>query len=404
MKDDDMHVQPDAETISLYKEATPIVLQYLRDVRLDATNITGDLEEINQKISAHNASLGDEHKMLMINTRALYSYIQESRPDLKLLKNDLQDEQARARLKKIQAELLQFDKDHHYPTSWVLSIPGASSLEEMLGRAPVSTVMGLECAPGATFDGGKILRYNEFFVKRVKNERGEDTDEIESAVYNFLVENEGRFYIKSGKDIGKAAATAYVAKENENKFKMGTYYGEKKYGIKYTKSFFKDLQKLEKETGERYLYFLGAARKSFETKSRRTMPPEHCVVGIKHPGTNEEWYDVFTKSKLVQLYGDDIKKRISEYWKDVGERPSEKSPVAKDGKDTGNSSDAAANATTGQAMGALQESVEQLSRKVQSMEGTLDRVSRLEDIMTTLAANMNQLTVSVKALEDEKEL
>jgi hypothetical protein len=201
-----------------------------------------------------------------------------------------------------------FNKEHYYPSEWQIILPpkpvvpqpkpavpqqnpavpppqvgSGGLLAGMLGSNPVSTGIEVACPAGSTPGGGRIIRYNEFFVpSEEKRKKGKEPR------YNFLVWDDGRYYIKTGKEIGDAAKNNYI--NTSAKIKMGEYYGTKTFGIKYSKEYFNRLRSLERkeDTQSKYILFLGAVRRSSMTKTGRTMPPEYCVIGIHDPNKDVE--------------------------------------------------------------------------------------------------------------------
>ncbi|KAH8691915.1 hypothetical protein BGW36DRAFT_386552 [Talaromyces proteolyticus] len=189
---------------------------------------------------------------------------------------------------------------------------------------------------------------------------------------------------------------------------MGTYYGEEKYGIKYTKQYFNTLRKLEKKDGTPYLYFLGAARRSDSTKSKRIMPAEYCVIGIRDPDLKTGWYDVFKRSTFVNLYGNDAVRRIDNYWKDLGEKPSFRMPLEGEGKPA--AAPAAANPDirttrssnpSNEATQSLRNDLDKLRDEVSSIKAATDRVLSFEEKMAELMTKMGELTTSINEMKQK---
>jgi hypothetical protein len=174
--------------------------------------------------------------------------------------------------------------------------PGSlSGMDLVRGHAPqISTDINIKVQPGRTPYGGYILRYMAYFQNTGKPK------------YRFVVREDTdlgpNLVFKSGKEIGETAMAAYLA--NPNKMKLTEFYGEKKYGIKYTVEFFR-------------LYcvsYLSGLRTQAQTKTGRLMPVEYAVLGFNKDGT--EWWDIFTRSAFRAYKGTDADRRCDEWWEE----------------------------------------------------------------------------------------
>lgn len=381
---------PDATTKSLYESATPYIRALLDQPESRNEEAKTKLDEINENIKHHNATSMSESdaELLMIDDVEFNRWSLDTVEKRKDLQEEPSNVYLRRKLDKVNDELLRFIKERHYPDTWIFRLPSAGdNFDAMLASIQTSTEMEVAFDPGATPDGGKIHRYNQYFGTR----------------YNFLVQMEGRFYIKTGKDIGSAATNAYI--NNTNKMKMGTYYGEQQYGIKYTKTYFKKLQELDKSDGRtRHLYFLGSARRAPMTKSGRTMPLEFCIIGIRDPELNQNWYDVFKRSDLVKFCGDDMNRRITQYWEDLGEEPSRRKDL-KDDAATPTTASSGGRTTrssnpSNEATKSLRDDIEKLRSDVSRIMPVADAVTQLQEHMKQMTEKMLQLTQSIEEMKE----
>lgn len=322
---------PDETTRSLYDEATPFIAKMLEDFEDFQMEAAEEVDKIKEKIREHNLKnmSEDDAEELMIKDADIVTIAGDGSEDLAELRKNPSNDAARERLEEINRKLSEFNKEHHYPPEWKIKLPPKPTpvqppnvrpgglLSGMLGSKSVSTAIEVACPAGSTPEGGRIIRYSEFFVpSEKKREEGKEPR------YNFLVWDDGLYYLKTGKEIGDAAKNAYLS--TSSKVKMGEYYGEKHFGVKYSRQYFNRLRGLERQEGVqgKYILWLGAARRSSMTKTGRTMPPEYCVIGINDPDKNAEWYDVFTRSAFTRLYGNDAGHRFDEYWRALNEEPS----------------------------------------------------------------------------------
>lgn len=272
------------------------------------------------------------------------------------------------------------DDDEDNPLPETATSVSSSFLSELIGLRSVSTKIGVSVIPGSTLGGGKILRYNEYFAQKSK---GDDGAEKEKRLprYNFLVWNDGEYSMKTGKEVGQTAIDGYFKDGKENKLKIGEYYGERRYGITYSRKYFSDLLERTKKTGIDTLLFLGAVRKAPRTPSGRTMPPEHCIIGIRDPDINAEWYEVFTRSAWTKFYGDEAGHRFDEYWKERGQKPSFRVALKDDDTSTGQNSNVENEA--------LRKEIDQIRQEVKEIKSMKD------DMETRIMAEMQKMTASI---------
>jgi hypothetical protein len=265
----------------------------------------------------------------------------------------------------------------------------SSFLSELIGSRSVSTKIGVSVSPGLTLDGGKILRYNEYFAQKQKGDSNDEDAKKEKRLprYNFLVWNDGEYSMKTGKEVGQTAIDGYFKNGKESKFKIGEYYGERRHGITYSRKYFSDLLELTKKTGVDNLLFLGAVRKAPRTPTGRTMPPEHCVIGIRDPKINAEWYEVFTRSTWTKFYGDEAGHRFDDYWKERGQKPSFRVALQDDDTSTGQSSNVE-NA-------ALRKEIDQIRQEVKEIKSMKD------DMETRIMAEMQKMTANIMTQMNE---
>lgn len=272
------------------------------------------------------------------------------------------------------------DDDEDQPVAETKNSASSSFLSELMGLRSVSTKIGVSVIPGSTLGGGKILRYNEYFAQKSKGDDGAEKEKRPPR-YNFLVWNDGEYSMKTGKEVGQTAIDGYFKDGKEKKLKIGEYYGERRHGITYSRKYFSDLLERTKKTGIDTLLFLGAVRKAPRTPSGRTMPPEHCIIGIRDPDINAEWYEVFTRSAWTKFYGDEAGHRFDEYWKERGQKPSFRVELKDD--DSGIPQDS----NVGNA--ALRREIDQIRQEVQEMKSIKD------DMETWIMAEMQKMTANI---------
>uniref|UniRef100_A0A093V2R4 Uncharacterized protein n=1 Tax=Talaromyces marneffei PM1 TaxID=1077442 RepID=A0A093V2R4_TALMA len=262
----------------------------------------------------------------------------------------------------------------------------SSILSQLMGLRSVSTKIGVSVIPGSTLGGGKILRYNEYFAHKSKGDDGAEKEKRPPR-YNFLVWNEGEYSMKTGKEVGQTAIDGYFKDGKESKLKIGEYYGERRYGITYSRKYFSDLLELTKKTGVDNLLFLGAVRKAPRTPTGRTMPPEHCVIGIRDPNINAEWYEVFTRSAWTKFYGDEAGHRFDDYWKERGQKPSFRVALKDD--------DASAGQSSNVENAALRKEIDQIRQEVKEIKSMKD------DMETRIMAEMQKMTANIMTQMNE---
>jgi hypothetical protein len=366
----------DTETLALYQSASPLVLQLFKGQSL-TKEIKDGFSEINEKIKDHNKERFSENEVdgLQISVRRLENFLDNASPFLAKLKTDRSDEEAKKGLAKVNQELLEHNKQNHYPTSWQIRFHGP--MDDLLASIPVPTEIDVPYSEGLTQDGGKIIRYTN---------HGKGN-------HSFLVLVDGRFYFKGTKDIGETAANSYVQNEG-SAFKMGTFYGEEKYQVKYSKTYFKELEQ-NQDPGRPAITFLGAARRSYRTKTGKTLPSECCVILIRD-GKNE-WYDVFARSVWVKLYKNDAGRRFDKYWRDLGLKPSEKD--VDDGKlDDGKSDDGKQGRQGRTTDNPLQDDVKQLKKDVEALQSLGEVVRSLQTNMKMMTETMDRFTKTMESL------
>ncbi|EED22506.1 hypothetical protein TSTA_060040 [Talaromyces stipitatus ATCC 10500] len=281
------------------------------------------------------------------------------------------------------------DGDENQPLPEAKRPVSSSFLSELMGSRSVSTKIGVSVSPGSTLDGGKILRYNEYFAQKPKDDgNGEEAKkEKRPPRYNFLVWNDGEYSMKTGKEVGQSAIDGYFKDGKESKLKIGEYYGQRRHGITYSRKYFSDLLELTKKTGVDNLLFLGAVRKAPRTPTGRTMPPEHCVIGIRDPNINAEWYEVFTRSAWTKFYGDEAGHRFDDYWKERGQKPSFRVALKDDDTSTLQSSNVE-NA-------ALRKEIDQIRQEVKEIKSMKD------DMETRIMAEMQKMTANIMTQMNE---
>ena len=144
------------------------------------------------------------------------------------------------------------------------------------------------------------------------------------------------------------------------------------------------------------------------TKSGRTMPLEFCIVGIHDPELDQSWYEAFKRSDLVRLCGDDMNRRISKYWEDLGEEPSRRKDLKDDAHPATPTTASPGGRTTrssnhpDEATKSLRDDIEKLRSEVSSMKSVTDAVTQLQDNMKNLMETMAQLTVSIQQSQGQK--
>lgn len=291
------------------------------------------------------------------------------------------------------------DEGEDQPITETKTSVSSSFLSELMGSRSVSTKIGVSVPAGSTLDGGKILRYNEYFAQHSKGE-GDTQKEKRLPRYNFLVWNDGEYSMKTGKEVGQTAIDGYFKDGKENKLKIGEYYGERRHGITYSRKYFSDLLELTKKTGVENLLFLGAVRKGPRTPSGRTMPPEHCIIGIRDPNTDAEWYEVFTRSAWTKFYGDEAGHRFDDYWKDRGQKPSFRVPLKDDDSSTPQDS------SVGNA--ALIREIDQIRQEVQEIRSMKDDMetrimAEMQKMTANIMSQMNEMMRSVSAMVNKEE-
>lgn len=360
----------DAETLALYQSASPLVLQLFKGQSL-TNDLKDGFSEINEKIREHNKGRFNENEVegLQISVRRLENFLQSASPFLAKLKTDRSNEEAKKGLAKVNEELFEHNEQNHYPTSWQIRVHGP--MDDLLASIPVPTEIDVPYSEGLTQDGGKIIRYTNHGKEK----------------YSFLVLVDGRFYFKGTKDIGETAANSYIQNE-ESAFKMGTFYGEKKYGVKYSKTYFKELEQ-NQDPDRPAVTFLGAARRSYRTKTGKTLPPECCVILIRDG--EKEWYDVFARSLWVKLYKSDAGRRFDKYWRDLGLKPSEKDmdddtlDIKRDQQDRTDDR-------------SLRDDVKKLQQDFKGLQSLSQTVLALQNNMKTMSDTMAQFTKAMESL------
>jgi hypothetical protein len=315
--------QADETTRGFYAEATPFIERLI--VNINDEQAENSINDINEKIATHNKENQMDEKTaerLEINLPEFTRLLVTAQEALEsFLGNDLNNS-LRKQLKDAVEKQSEFNKRFGYPDSWVVHIPAKPQARASRSQAAkanqafaavaghashISVNIKPRVKPGSTSYGGTILRYWEHFKRKDDPE-----NERKKAKYTFFVREDGplgpEFRLKTGKEIGDTAMEAYL--QSPDKMKIGQYYGEEKFGVKYTKQFFKDY----------CLHYFGGCRRSSQTKSGRTMPQETCVVGFEY--NENAWYDVITRSKFRSFAGGDADARCDQWWTDHGEGPS----------------------------------------------------------------------------------
>ncbi|RAO71496.1 uncharacterized protein BHQ10_007508 [Talaromyces amestolkiae] len=291
-------------------------------------------------------------------------------------------------------------EEDEQPLPETKKIVPSSFLSELMGSKSVSTKIGVSVIPGSTVGGGKILRYNEYFAQRSK---GDDSAEKGKRPprYNFLVWNEGEYSMKTGKEVGQTAIDGYFRDGKESKLKIGEYYGERRHGITYSRKYFSELLERSRKTGIDTLLFLGAVRKAPRTPSGRTMPPEHCIIGIRDPDMNAEWYEVFTRSAWTKFYGDEAGHRFDEYWKERGQKPSFRVALKDDDTNTGQDSNVE-NAALRKEIDLIRQEVKEIKSMKDDMETRI--MAEMQKMTANIMTQMNEMMKSMSAMVNKEEV
>ncbi|KAL1999873.1 hypothetical protein VTN02DRAFT_3865 [Thermoascus thermophilus] len=229
------------------------MLEDFEDFQMEAAE---EVDKIKEKIREHNLKnmSEDDAEELMIKDADIVTIAADGSEDLAELRKNPSNDAARERLEEINRKLSEFNKEHHYPPEWKIKLPPKPTpvqppnvrpgglLSGMLGSKSVSTAIEVACPAGSTPEGGRIIRYSEFFVpSEKKREEGKEPR------YNFLVWDDGLYYLKTGREIGDVAKNAYLS--TSSKVKMGEYHGEKHFGVKYSRQYFNRLRGLERQEG-----------------------------------------------------------------------------------------------------------------------------------------------------------
>ncbi|KAL1873644.1 hypothetical protein Plec18167_006161 [Paecilomyces lecythidis] len=326
--DENDPLTPDNETQSLYHQASQTIHRMIRQFDTD-DQIEAELDQINEEIEEHNRLFVAEERIdeLGIQNADILDIIRPGKEDFRALEKDPSNKAARETLEKINQKLRDYNQKHFYPADWVLHLPQSNKLlQKMLGSNPVNTAIDVDCPQGSTLDGGEILRYIEYFVpSEEERKKGKEPR------YSFVIwDTTGRYYLKTGKEVGDAARRLYLQQDDAKKIKISQYYGEMRHGVKYSKQYFNRLRTLKTQEGNSCLQFLGAARRSPMTKSGRTMPQEYCVIWIDDPDIGMGWFDVFRRSTWVNFFGNDANYRIDQYWMERQEDPSRRLALVDD--------------------------------------------------------------------------